>query len=253
MTTDAFLSGLPFWYKLASAILLGAIWGSFVAALCSRWPNGESIIKGRSRCDHCGTELVAADLIPIFSFAWLRGKCRYCAHPIGASALYIEIAAASIGVISVLALDGYQALAAAVFGWLLLPLAVLDYQRLWLPNRLVLALAFTGTLVGPLLTPEIGWMDRVAGGLFGYLALEGVRQAFKTLRKKEGMGGGDPKLFGALGIWMGWQTLPFSLLLSCIIGFAFILTSVMTNKTRSAQLPFGSFLCIAAFALCFWG
>lgn len=169
------------------------------------------------------------------------------------SALYVEIAAALIGAISVLLLDGYQALAAAIFGWLLLPLGVLDYQRLWLPNRLVLALAFTGALVGPLMMPEIGWMDRVAGGLFGYLALEGVRQAFKALRKKEGMGGGDPKLFGALGIWMGWQTLPFVLLLSCIIGFAFVLISMMTNKTRSAQLPFGSFLCISAFALCFWG
>lgn len=231
---------------------MGTIWGSFVAALCSRWPNGESISKGRSRCDHCGTQLAAADLVPIFSFAWLRGKCRYCAQPIGAAALYVEIAAASIGAISVLALNGYQAFAALIFGWLLLPLAVLDYQRLWLPNRLVLVIAVAGALVGPLLTPDISWLDRVLGGLFGYLALESVRRAFKALRKQDGMGGGDPKLFGALGIWIGWQALPFLLLLSCVTGFAWVLVSATRGTMRSAQLPFGNFLCVSAFALCFW-
>jgi leader peptidase (prepilin peptidase)/N-methyltransferase len=248
----AFANALPFWYQLVSAIILGAIWGSFVAALCSRWPNGESITNGRSRCDHCDTQLAAADLVPIFSYAWLRGKCRYCAQPIGGSALYIEIAAAVIGAISALGLDGYQAFAAAVFGWLLLPLGVLDYQRLWLPNRLVLLLALAGALMGPPLMPELSWVDRVAGGLFGYLALEGARQAFKSLRKKEGMGGGDPKLFGALGIWMGWQALPYMLLLSCVIGFAWVLLSTKTDRIGATHLPFGSFLCAAAFALCFW-
>lgn len=242
---------MPFWYQLASAIILGTIWGSFVAALCSRWPNGESITKGRSRCDHCGTQLAAADLIPIFSYAWLRGKCRYCAQPIGGAALYVEIAAALIGAISVLLLDGYQAFGAAIFGWLLLPLAVLDYQRLWLPNRLVVVLALAGVLVGPLLMSDIGWIDRGSGALFGYLALEGVRRAFKVLRKQEGMGGGDPKLFGALGIWMGWQALPFLLLLSCVTGFAWVLFSASRGNMRAAQLPFGSFLCVSAFALCF--
>jgi leader peptidase (prepilin peptidase)/N-methyltransferase len=242
---------LPFWYQLASAIILGTIWGSFVAALCSRWPNGESIMKGRSRCDHCGTQLAAADLVPIFSYAWLCGKCRYCKQPIGGSALYIEIAAALIGAVSVMGLDGFQAFAAAVFGWLLLPLGVLDYQRLWLPNRLVLLLAFGGVLIAPLLTPDISWMDRVAGGLFGFLALEGARHAFKALRKKEGMGGGDPKLFGALGIWMGWQALPYLLMLSCVVGFAWVLFSTKTERTGTTQLPFGIFLCVSAFALCF--
>jgi leader peptidase (prepilin peptidase) / N-methyltransferase len=221
---------LPFWYQLASAIILGTIWGSFVAALCSRWPNGESIMKGRSRCDHCGTQLAAADLVPIFSYAWLRGKCRYCKQPIGGSALYIEIAAALIGAISAMGLDGFQAFAAAVFGWLLLPLGVLDYQRLWLPNRLVLLLAFGGVLIAP---------------------LEGARHAFKALRKKEGMGGGDPKLFGALGIWMGWQALPYLLMLSCVVGFAWVLFSTKTERTGTTQLPFGIFLCVSAFALCF--
>lgn len=208
-------------------------------------------MKGRSRCDHCGTQLAAADLVPIFSYAWLRGKCRYCKQPIGGSALCIEIAAALIGAISAMGLDGFQAFAAAVFGWLLLPLGVLDYQRLWLPNRLVLLLAFGGVLIAPLLTPDISWMDRVAGGLFGFLALEGARHAFKALRKKEGMGGGDPKLFGALGIWMGWQALPYLLMLSCVVGFAWVLFSTKTERTGATQLPFGSFLSVSAFALCF--
>jgi leader peptidase (prepilin peptidase)/N-methyltransferase len=116
---------------------------------------------------------------------------------------------------------------------------------------LVLLLAFGGVLIGPLLTPDISWIDRVAGVLFGFLALEGARRAFKALRNKEGMGGGDPKLFGALGIWMGWQALPYLLMLSCLLGFAWVLFSAKIERAGATQLPFGSFLCVAVFALCF--
>lgn len=149
--------------------------------------------------------------------------------------------------ISLLA-DG-QAISAAIFGWLLLPLVILDYQKLWLPDRLLLILAFVGLLAGPFLTPEISWFDRALGGILGFLALEAIRQTFRMLRHTDGMGGGDPKLFGAIGIWLGWQALPMTLLLGCLLGFAFIAVRYVRDKKNPVQLPFGTFLGVAAFAL----
>lgn len=243
------LFALPVWYQIFLAVVLGAIWGSFVSALCSRWQQGKRVSEGRSHCDHCQTKLSAKDLIPILSYVFLRGKCRYCAQPIGVAALYIELASAGIGLMAMLTLSGLQAVSAAIFGWILLPLAVLDAQKLWLPNRLVLILALVGVLIGPLVTPEVSWFDRFWGGIGGFLALEIIRQAFRIARKQDGMGGGDPKLFGAIGIWLGWQALPMTLLLSCIVGFGYILLAYARGKNQAYQLPFGSFLCVAAYIL----
>jgi leader peptidase (prepilin peptidase)/N-methyltransferase len=240
---------LPIWYQVMLAMILGVIWGSFVAALCSRWPRGERISEGRSHCDYCQTTLGAKDLVPILSYMWLRGKCRYCRQSIGISALYIELISAAIGLCAVLFLSNGQAVAAAVFGWLLLPLVILDYQKLWLPNRLVLALALAGICAGPFLTPEMNWTDRILGGIFGFLALEVLRQAFQKLRKVEGMGGGDPKLFGAIGLWLGWQSLPMTLLFATIFGFMFVAVAYARSKKSVQHLPLGAYMGIAAFAI----
>ena len=86
----------------------------------------------------------------------------------------------------------------AVFGWLLLPLIILDYQRLWLPNRLVIALAGVGTVGGCFLLPDGIWTDRVIGGALGFLSLEAIRQGFRKIRNEEGMGAVIPNYLGRL-------------------------------------------------------
>jgi len=163
--------------------------------------------------------------------------------------LATELIAALIGAVAVLLLPPEQAIAAAVFGWLLLPLIMLDYQHLWLPNRLALLLAVMGVLVGPMLTPDITWTGRATGMLVGFLSLEMVRRAYKLFRKHDGMGAGDPKLFGALGIWLGWQALPMTLLIASAIGLAVVSTLYVIAKHQRNALPFGSFLGVAAFAI----
>ena len=164
-----------------------------------------------------------------------------------------ELIAALIGAVPVLLLPPEQAIAAVVFGWLLLPLIVLDHQHLWLPNRLVLLLAVMGVLVGPMLTPDIAWTGRATGMLAGFLSLEIIRQAYKFFRKHDGMGAGDPKLFGALGIWLGWQALPMTLLIASAIGLAVVSTLHVIAKHQRNALPFGSFLGVAAFAIVLLG
>lgn len=243
------LGALPFWYQAMLVMIFGLIWGSFIAALCSRWPRGQRVSDGRSHCDHCQTTLVARDLVPLLSYLLLRGKCRYCGQSIAISGLYIEVASAAIGLFAVMFLTGGQAVAAAVFGWLLLPLIILDFQQLWLPNRLVLVLALAGVFIGPFLVPDVYWPDRILGGIFGFLALEVIRQGFRKLRQVEGMGGGDPKLFGAIGLWLGWQGLPMTLLLATLIGFICIAVAFALSKKSDTQLPFGAYMGMAAFAI----
>jgi leader peptidase (prepilin peptidase)/N-methyltransferase len=167
--------------------------------------------------------------------------------------LATELIAALIGAVPVLLLPAEQAIAAAVFGWLLLPLIMLDYQHLWLPNRLVFLLAVMGVLVGPMLTPDIAWTGRATGMVAGFLSLEMVRQAYKLFRKHDGMGAGDPKLFGALGIWLGWQTLPMTLLIASAIGLTVVSTLHVIARHQRDELPFGSFLGVAAFVIVLLG
>ena len=240
------MAALPLWFLAVAAALLGAIWGSFIAALCSRWPKGESVARGRSCCDHCGTTIAAYDLVPIFSWIALRGKCRSCGGTIARENIAIEIAAVAIGLIPALFLTPDVALGTAIFGWLLLPIAILDAKHLWLPTILVLALAFAGFLAGPLMRPDLPFTDRAIAALAGYASLEIVRRIYTFVRHREGMGAGDPKLFGALGIWVGWQALPILLLTAAILGLIAAAIYRLAGKSQPAALPLGSLLCIAA-------
>ena len=238
---------MPPWFLPLNLALLGAVWGSFIAALCSRWPNGESIGAGRSRCDHCATNIAAYDLIPIVSFILLKGKCRACGKEIGALPLIFEVTAILVGTFPILFLSPIQAVGAAVFGWLLLPLVFLDWRHFWLPDRLLILLAIAGPLAGLLLNPSVTWFDRAVGMAAGFVSLEAIRVGFKRWRGYEGMGAGDPKLFGALGIWVGWQALPMILLGASAIGLGLILVTRTTRTQSPNLLPFGSYLCGAAY------
>jgi leader peptidase (prepilin peptidase)/N-methyltransferase len=230
---------MPPWFLPLNLALLGAVWGSFIAALCSRWPNGESIGAGRSRCDQCGTNIAAYDLIPIVSFILLKGKCRACGKKIGALPLIFEVTAILVGTFPILFLPPIQAVGAAVFGWLLLPLVFLDWRHFWLPDRLLILLAIAGPLAGLLLNPSVTWFDRGVGMVAGFASLEAIRVVFKRWRGYEGMGAGDPKLFGALGIWVGWQALPMILLGASAIGLGLILVTHTTRTQSRHLLPLG--------------
>lgn len=238
---------MPSWFLPVNLALLGGVWGSFIGALCSRWPNGESIITGRSRCGQCANNIAPYDLVPIVSFVLLKGRCRACGEKIGASPMLIEAAAILIGTLPIAFLPPLQAIGVAVFGWLLLPLIILDWRYFWLPDRLLILLVIAGLLAGSLLNPSLTWYDRAAGMVAGFVTLEVIRVGFKRWRGYEGMGAGDPKLFGALGIWVGWQALPMILLGASAIGLGLILVTRATLTQSRNLLPFGSYLCGAAY------
>jgi leader peptidase (prepilin peptidase)/N-methyltransferase len=229
--------------------LLGAIIGSLLATLVLRWPQGRSVLTGRSACDGCGRTLAPRDLVPIASALLSRGRCRACGGHIDPIHWQVELACAGVGLGAGLSAgDPLHALAGAIFGWLLVTLATLDWRDFWLPDRLtgLLALAGVGTgLRG--LTP--GLDERLIGGAAGFAVLWAIARGYRLLRGRDGMGGGDPKLFGAIGLWLGWRMLPPVLLLAGLVGFGIVLFRHLTGRAvaRDDALPLGTLLAVAAY------
>jgi leader peptidase (prepilin peptidase)/N-methyltransferase len=228
--------------------VLGAIIGSFLATLVIRWPAGRSVMAGRSHCDSCDVALEPRDLVPLLSALSAGGRCRHCAAPIDPRHWQIELAAAVIGILASVAVPGPAALAGAAFGWLLLALAALDMAAYWLPDRLTATLALGGAITGAIgINPPL--IDRLVGGLVGLAGLWAVGQGYRLWRKREGLGGGDPKLFGAIGLWLGWAMLPVVLLIAALTGLAVVLVGMVAGRPAKLddRVPFGALLAIAAY------
>ncbi|WP_411339285.1 A24 family peptidase [Sphingopyxis sp. J-6] len=238
---------LPVGIGVAFAALIGLVLGSFIATLVLRWPQGRSVL-GRSQCDACHQPLGARDLVPLLSALWSRGRCRRCGAPIDPFHSRVEIASALIGAVALVSMPGTAGWLWALFGWLLLPLALLDARHFWLPDRLNALLAVVGLLfAGPLLGTPL--LDRWIGALAGGVALAAIALLYRRVRGAEGMGGGDPKLVAAVGAWLGWQALPLMLLLASLGGIAWVLVAQKREGDAPLALrrvPFGVFLCTAA-------
>lgn len=222
---------------------LGAIVGSFLATLVLRWPEGRGVATGRSQCDGCGRTLGARDLVPLFSALGSKGKCRECGARIAPLHWQVELLAAIVGAGAVAIDPGPTGWALALFGWLLTPLALLDWRHHWLPDRLNLTLALAGLAVGGYAT-GLDLETRLIGGVAGFGVLFVIGAAYKALRGHEGMGGGDPKLLGALGCWLGWQALPVVLLIAAGTSLGLIIIAG-THQEKGRAYPFGTALAVA--------
>ncbi len=235
---------------MAAGFLFGAIIGSYLAALLVRWPKGQSASRGRSRCDQCGRSLGVRDLVPILSYFLARGRCRHCGGRIDRRHLAVEAGAALIGLTAIFAHPIPAAVATALFGWWLFLLAALDIEHHWLPDRLTLPLIPAGLAVAWLgIGP--GLESRLGGAAAGFLSLAAIAFAYRRLRGREGLGGGDPKLFAAIGAWLGWQQLPFVLLIAGLLGLAAILMMHLRGRPVAAtdRLPLGTLMALAAWPI----
>ena len=205
-------------------------------------------MRGRSACDACGRTLTARDLMPLLSAVVSRGRCRTCAARIDPRHWRIEALAALIGAGAGLVAPGPLALAGAVFGWLLLVLAAIDAAELWLPDELTLTLAAGGVVTGMLGAPPEP-IERLIGGAAGFASLWLVATGYRRVRGREGLGGGDPKLFGAIGVWLGWRMLPAVLLIAALVGLGVAAVAALRGRDVAADtaLPLGTFLAIAAY------
>jgi leader peptidase (prepilin peptidase)/N-methyltransferase len=230
--------------------LAGLIVGSFLATILIRWPEGRSVVGGRSACDDCWVALGARELVPLLSYLAQRGRCRRCGAAIDPRHPLMEVAAAIIGVAALVAHPLPLGIATALLGWWLLILAALDAEHQWLPDALTLPLIPVGLLAGWAgLGPPL--VDRVAGAAAGWAVLALMAWGYKRLRGREGLGGADPKLLAALGAWLGALQLPLVLVGAGLIG----LLAVGVIRLRGGQvtgatrLPLGTLMALAAWPI----
>lgn len=225
---------------------LGAIIGSFLGAIVTRWPRGEGVVRGRSRCDGCGRTLGPLELVPLLGAVFARGKCRTCGARIDPVHGFMEAGAALIGGVTLWLFPLPAAMLFMIGGWMLLALAVLDARHFWLPDALTLPLAAIGLTVGDWILPA-PFLDRAIGAGIGYAGLFLLAVSYRRLRGREGLGLGDAKLLGAIGAWLGWQVLPIVLLAASVAGLLWALLQGLRSRTMTSatRLPLGTFLCLS--------
>jgi leader peptidase (prepilin peptidase)/N-methyltransferase len=237
--------------------LLGLIIGSFVAAVTVRMPRDEDIVFTRSHCMSCEAPLKAWHLVPVVSWLVQRGRCAMCGAAVSPRYLLIECGAAAIGVWAGLSGAGagwVMVAATAVLGWQLLLIALIDAENFWLPDELTLPLIATGLIAAAVIAQ--GWpVASLIGAAFGFGFLWGLAALYRQIRKRDGLGGGDPILFAGAGAWVGWIGLPTVLLWACAAGFSVVLTLVITRRSVSGadRLPFGTLLAIGVWLTWLYG
>jgi len=221
------------------ALFAGLIAGSFVTVVAHRVPRGESVVGPRSRCPGCGVQIAAYDNVPVFSWAFLRGRARCCGKAISARYPLTELALGALYAATVLVLwdDPTELALGLVFVTMLVAVTLTDLERRIIPNKVLAVAAAIGlaivVLFDPSSLPERAIAAAAAGGLFFLVALAYPR----------GMGLGDVKLAATMGLFLGRSVAPailVALIAGSVVGLA-----VMASRGVSARkqaIPFGPFL-----------
>ena len=190
----------------------------------------------RSQCPECGHKITALENVPVASWLALGGKCAACGKAISARYPFVELLGGALAAAAIWRFGAtWQGVAACAFLWTLIALTFIDLDTQLLPDGITLPLLWAGLIVN-LFELFVPLRTAVIGAVAGYLALWIVYWLFKLIRGKEGMGYGDFKLLAALGAWMGWQMLPFIVLLSSVVGAAIGITLIVF-KGRDHDIP----------------
>jgi leader peptidase (prepilin peptidase)/N-methyltransferase len=264
------------------AALFGLAFGSFLNVCLSRWPHGESIVFPHSHCRTCDRPLQWWENIPVVSWLILRGRCRTCRALIGLRYTLVETSIAilwatcawqafpalpdpslTLSISPAFLLSGF---ATATLLWLLVALAMLDAENLWLPDFITLP----GIALGLLFRTA----ERMLGNHFFRLPPLGailidleyivaaaalillIRGVYWLIRRKEGIGLGDAKLMAMLAAWLGLPGALLAFFFGVIVGALVAIPILIAGKQKQAgatKLPLGTFLCIGGIVSALWG
>jgi len=238
-------------------LLLGLAVGSFLNVCIDRLPRGESILNPPSHCQACQHRMAVKDLIPVFSYLWLRGRCRYCQASIPRRLLWVEVATGAIfaflywrcGVSPEL---GVMAFYACIF----IIIFMVDLEHGLIPNQVVYAGMVIALLIA-LFLPQ-PWITQLKlhgaanfalGGAIGFGILLLI-----AIISGGGMGWGDVKLAGLIGLATGFPLVFVALVMGAILG-GLVAGALLAMKKRGRKeaIPFGPFLSVAAMITLLWG
>lgn len=236
---------------LALAFLGGLLVGSFLNVVIARLPADESFFGGRSKCPSCGATIRARDNIPLVSWIVLRGRCRDCGARISWRYPLVELLTAVIfaATVAVHHDDTTKLVLGLVLTTFLVPIAFIDLDVQRIPNKLTLPAAILAVILGTALDPG-GEIERLIAG-----AAAAAFLGLPALINPKGMGMGDAKLTGVMGLYLGAAVAPAILigLVTGVIGGIAIVAMVGMGEGRRTRIPFGPFLAFGGIVAMLFG
>jgi leader peptidase (prepilin peptidase) / N-methyltransferase len=229
--------------------IFGLVFGSFISVVVYRVPRGESVVRPRSRCPGCGSEIRARDNIPVVSYVLLRGRCRQCGTRISPVYPVIELATGVLFALAVLVHESLvRLLLVAPFLATMVAVAVIDAQRRIIPNRIIypaLLVYAPAIVLADLLTEDVQALD----GALGLLAYAGPLFLIALVIPR-GMGMGDVKLAALIGLVLGSLGLSYVLVAAAVGviggGVGALVAMVALGYGRRQNIPFGPFMAAGA-------
>ncbi len=231
---------------------LGACLGSFANVCIYRLPKNKQIIGGRSFCPKCKKKIIWYDNLPLISFLFLNGKCRKCNKVISPRYFIVELITGFIFLLILLSSDNLSSIIfLSILSLILVIIFFIDLENFIIPNSLnfsVMALGLLKNFIPNFNTSLIHEINQsIIGGIVGYLSIWLIIFLYKTFKKIDGMGLGDAKLMAGIGLLFGWQSIPFVLFVSSILGLIFVVPSLIKKqKTMRTEIPFGPFIIVAS-------
>ena len=223
--------------------------GSFFNVVIHRLPRGESIAFPASHCVHCGVRLSAKELIPFFSYAWQRGRCRHCSKPISLRYPLVEVLTTLLLGLTWYLHQGSPALYAyLIFTSLLIVISFIDLDFFIIPDQLLVAGLGVWFLL-QIFNPFVSWTDALGGGGLAFALMLVI-----FVLARGGMGFGDVKLAGLIGLYLGISLSLLALVLAFVLGATVGAGLLLLGlKKRKDPIPFGPFLALGAFLAMAWG
>ena len=213
-----------------------------------------SLVWDRSRCPKCDHQITALQNIPVISFLLLRGRCAGCKTPISHRYWLIELLTAILSTVVVYHFGwSLASVAGVILTWVLIVIALIDYDTMFIPDQLSLPLIWLGLLIalwGVFVSPP----EAIKGALLGYLLLWSIFHVFKLLTGKEGMGYGDFKLLAAGGAWLGMKAVMVIVVMSSFAGAVLGSAYMLINKNKKGKpIPFGPYLAVGIWLTMLYG
>lgn len=223
--------------------IVGAVLASFGGVVGYRLPKGMEVLGiERSQCDHCERKLHWYELFPILSFLAARGKCRTCQKRIPLLYTLVEILTGALYAFSYIKYGFSAELLLACSLVLLCAIITVSDLLYFIISDKVLIVYFIWFLALQVFFEYRGWVDAVAGSLIGFLFL-----LLLAILSKGGIGGGDIKLMGVLGLVLGFQGAFYTLMIASVFGLIAAITGLLMKKfTRKTAIPFGPYLALGA-------
>ena len=227
--------------------LYGIVIGSFINVCVCRIPRGESIVKVRSHCENCGYQLKWFDLIPLFSYLFLGGKCRKCGEKISVWHLLMEVLNGCLYVLIFFVCGtSVESLLYCLAGSALLGLSVIDFKTYEIPVGFNIFIGALGII--RVLTDLANWHLYV----IGFVAVSAFLYVLFLLSKGRAIGGGDIKLMAACGLLIGWKLIILAFLIGCIVGSVIHIIRMRVSGEERV-LAMGPYLSVGVMVAALWG